>query len=301
MRTERNVHERVVEAPAEVVGALLDRLSSPDDPIAPSPVWPPFRFDRPLGVGADGGHGFVRYRVTVYEPGRAVRFDFPPPADGYHTLTVEPLDAGRCRITHVFHEEQGIRQALLWSLAIEPLHDVMIEELFDNVVRAATPDRPLRPTRRSTWARLMHRAVWDRPKAVPFPAAAVLGHEAYDRPDFTDSWQLPLRPGMPTSPEAWRGVLPYEVRASAPRELLLGEDASHLDFRASVLIENDTVTLTTVVRTHNLRGRLYWSVVRRVHPFMARLMLVRTHRRLAYAAPPAPVRLAREAAAPPSG
>ncbi|MEV4332432.1 DUF2867 domain-containing protein [Streptomyces sp. NPDC049597] len=301
MRAERNVHERVVEAPADVVGALLDRLSSPDDPISPSPVWPPIRFDRPLGVGADGGHGFVRYRVTAYEPGRVIRFDFPPPHSGHHTLTVEPLDADRCRVTHVLEERQGLREALIWSLAIRPMHDVMIEELLDNVVRAATPEAPLRPAHWSRWTRLMRRAVWYRPKAVAFPAAAALARRAFDEPDFTDSWQLPLDPGMPKAPAAWRDVLPFEVRASAPDELLLGEDASHLDFRASVLIADDTVTLTTVVRIHNLRGRLYWAVVRRFHPFVTRLALRRTHRRLAYAAPPAPVRLTRDARAGAAG
>lgn len=76
-------------------------------------------------------------------------------------------------------------------------------------------------------------------------------------------------------------MLPFPVMARSPTELLLGRDADHLDFRASILIENDTVTLSTVVRTHNRRGRLYFAVIRRVHPPMARLMLRRTHRRMA--------------------
>ncbi|MEV6393385.1 DUF2867 domain-containing protein [Streptomyces sp. NPDC051907] len=294
MRTVRNVHERVIQAPAEAVGALLDRLSSPDDPLSPSPVWPPIRFDGPLAVGAVGGHGFVRYSVAAYEPGRRIRFDFPPPENGFHALDVEPLADGSCRVRHVLEQRQNLKEALVWSLAIRPMHDAMIEELLDNVVRAATPAAPLTPFRWSRWPRLMHGLVWDRPTAVAPPVGAELAHRAWPAPDYADAYQLPLDPGMPRTPEAWSGVLPFPVVASTPTELLLGKDASHLDFRASVLVADDKVTLTTVVKTHNWRGRLYFGAVRLLHPAMARLMLRRTHRRLAFAAPSAPERLAGE-------
>ncbi|MFI2347062.1 DUF2867 domain-containing protein [Streptomyces sp. NPDC019443] len=290
MRTVRNVHERLIDAPAEVVGALLDRISSPDDPLSPSPVWPPIRFDGPLGVGADGGHGFVRYSIGAYDPGRSIRFDFSPPGNGFHALAIEPLDAGRCRVRHVLEQEQGLKAWLLWTLAIRPMHDTMIEELFDNIERAASPAGLPRPYRWTRWARLMHGLVRERPTATSVPTEAELAHQAFAAPDFADAYTLPLRPGMPRDPQAWRKVLPFPVRATAPDELLLGEDGGHLDFRASVLIAGDKVTLTTVVKFHNWRGRLYFAAVRRLHPLMARRMLRRTHRRLTFAAPPAPDR-----------
>ncbi|MFK4223458.1 DUF2867 domain-containing protein [Streptomyces sp. NPDC019890] len=290
MRTVRNVHERNVDAPVEVVGALLDRVSSPDDPLSPTPVWPPIRFDGPLAVGADGGHGFIRYSVGAYEPGRRIRFDFAPPSNGFHALELEPLDGGGCRVRHVLEQKQGLKSSLLWTLVIRPLHDTMIEELFDNVERAATPGAPARPYRWTRRARLLRRLIWVRPVATAVPAAATLAHQAFDRPDFADACRIPLAPGMPLDPVAWHGVLPFEIKATAPNELLLGEDAGHLDFRASVLIADEDVTLTTVVTFHNWRGRLYFAVVRRFHPLMARMMLRRAHRRLAFAAPPAPDR-----------
>ena len=52
-----NVHERELPASAGDVGRLLDQVGSVDDPLWPAPTWPPVRFDRPLAVGADGGHG----------------------------------------------------------------------------------------------------------------------------------------------------------------------------------------------------------------------------------------------------
>ncbi|MFD7445345.1 DUF2867 domain-containing protein [Streptomyces sp. NPDC059909] len=288
MRTVRNVHERVVEAPADTVGALMDRLSADDDPLFPTPAWPPMRFDRPLGVGADGGHGFVRYTVGAYEPGRSVRFDFAPPGNGHHRMDIEPLGPARCRVVHVLDERQNLKEALLWSLVIRPMHDVVIEELFDNVERAATGSLDT-PVRWSPWVRLMRRLVQDRPKAVSVPEGARLARTAFPsgRVDFRDAWQLPLAPGMDRDPRAWRGVLPFAVKAVEGDELLLGEDASHLDFRASLLVGDEDVTLTTVVRIHNRRGRLAFALIRHVHPVMARMRLRSTHHALALAAPSA--------------
>ncbi|MER7108470.1 DUF2867 domain-containing protein [Streptomyces sp. NPDC000229] len=287
MRTVRNAHARVIEAPAERVGALLDRIAADDDPLFPVPAWPPIRFDRPLGVGADGGHGPVRYRVTEYTPGRSLRFDFAPPDDGHHRLYVEPLGPGRCRMVHTLEQRQGPGQALVWALLVRPVHDTVVEELLDNAERAATGRTAARPATRTPRVRLLHRLGYARPVAAPIPASARLARSAFDRPDFTDAWRLPLAPGMARDPRAWRGVLPFTVKAVEGGELLLGEDARHLDFRASLLVDDQGVTLSTVVKTHNALGRLYFGVVRHVHPYMARLMLRRTHRRLALAAPTA--------------
>ena len=66
----RNVHERVINAPIEPLGALLDGLGQKDDRLWPSQGWTPMVLDRPLALGADGGHGAIRYYVSEYEPGR---------------------------------------------------------------------------------------------------------------------------------------------------------------------------------------------------------------------------------------
>lgn len=60
----RNVHERVINAPIEALGALLDGLGQKDDRLWPSQSWTPMVLDRPLAVGADGGHGVIRYYVS---------------------------------------------------------------------------------------------------------------------------------------------------------------------------------------------------------------------------------------------
>jgi len=294
-RTIRSVHERTVEAPAQTVGLLLDQLSSPHDPVWPAPAWPPMRFDRPLGVGADGGHGFVRYGVTAYEPGRRICFDFNPPMRGYHEIVVEPLKQDRCRLRHTLESERRGAMLLGWPVAVRWMHDTVLEEFFDNVERSTT-GTVRSPLRRSPWVRLLHRLTWEKAAAANIPASARLARTAFERTDYSDAWQMRLRPGMPQDPESWRGVLrgaPFLVVGRKGGEVLLGEDAGHLDFRASILVDDRTVTLSTVVRIHNWRGRLYWALVKRVHPFMARTMLRRIHRRLALTAPTAAERAER--------
>jgi len=75
----RNVHERVLDVPACDLAVLLDGLASPDDALWPRHLWPAMKFDRPLQVGAVGGHGPIRYTVEAYEPGRRIRFRFTAP------------------------------------------------------------------------------------------------------------------------------------------------------------------------------------------------------------------------------
>ena len=99
----RNVHERVINAPIESLGALLDGLGQKDDRLWPSRSWTPMVLDRPLAVGADGGHGVIRYYVSEYEPGRRVRFTFRPRTGiiGAHELSLDALDDEHTRIRHI--------------------------------------------------------------------------------------------------------------------------------------------------------------------------------------------------------
>ncbi|MFD5102070.1 DUF2867 domain-containing protein [Streptomyces albidochromogenes] len=284
----RDVHERVVQAPAEVVGSLLDRLSATDDPIFPTPAWEPMSFDGPLGVGACGGHGPVRYSVAAYEPGRRVRFAFAPPGNGFHEMTVEPLGPGRCVVRHVLEQDLRGAQLLLWRAVVKAVHGTVVEEVFDNIERVAA-GAVESPVRWSPWVRLLHRLNWGRAAAVDIPERAALIRTALDRPAYRDAYRMELLPGMPRDPDGWTGILrdAFPVVAREGGELLMNVDTAGVTARASILVDDRYVTLSTVARADTTRGRLYWGVVRGVHPFMARLMLRRTHRGLALAAPSA--------------
>ncbi len=68
------IHTRTLPVSGEEIGRLIDGLAGREDRLWPGDRWPPMRLDRPLEVGASGGHGPIRYTVEAYEPGRWVRF-----------------------------------------------------------------------------------------------------------------------------------------------------------------------------------------------------------------------------------
>ncbi|WP_207781917.1 DUF2867 domain-containing protein [Phytoactinopolyspora limicola] len=307
-----NVHERTIAAPAHRVGALLDQMASDDDRLWPSPAWLPMRFDRPLQVGADGGHGDVRYTVSDYEPGRRIEFTFQPGAglDGRHELVVESLDEDRCVLRHILTAQPRGLMRILTPIMLLPLHNALLEDLLDNAEIAAT-GRLTRPARWSPWVRLWRGITeFPKPTAVSVPAAAALAREVFDRIDFADAWQVPLRPGLPVDPQVWvdatfadppravAGLMwlrnhlvrlvgirretrrAFDVINRTEGEVLLGTDSGHLDFRASMLVDSGTVTLTTVTRINNRRGRFYMAFVSRIHPMVVRRMLRRGLRKL---------------------
>jgi hypothetical protein len=126
----------------------------------------------------------------------------------------------------------------------------------------------------------------DKPLAVGFPEGARLIRAAVDRPDYQDAYAIELRPGMPRDPAAWTGILrdAFPIEAQQGGEALMNVSTAGLDAWASIVVDEKYVTLCSSVKTNAWRSRLYWGVVKRVHPFMARAMMVRTHRRLALAA-----------------
>ncbi len=156
----RNVHERTIDAPAERVGRLLDLIGGPTDELWPGGTWTPLRLDRPVQVGADGGHGSIRYAVTEYEPGRRVRFAFRPGTgiDGWHEFAVDPLGPDRCRVRHVLVGRSQGTMRILVPLVVVHLHDALLEDLLDSAERSAT-GAVRQPAVWSPWVRLWHRLV----------------------------------------------------------------------------------------------------------------------------------------------
>ncbi len=175
-----NVHSREIAAPAVVVGELLDSLGTPHDRLWPTDLWPttPFEMDRPLEVGATGGHGSVRYGIEQYEPGKRLLFRFTPGEglEGVHGLTIEPLETGGTRLTHFLEVD-----TTGWMRPLTPVllawHDTMVETILDRAQSEAEGDW-VEPTRWPLWLRAANGAEvalsrW-RPGHRLFRTAAVL-------------------------------------------------------------------------------------------------------------------------------
>lgn len=113
------------------------------------------RFDRPLGVGAAGGHGPLRYTVQEYERGVRIRFRFTAPAGfhGYHEYEAVPG-----RLIHRLVMTTHGPARLSWPLIFRPLHDALIEDSLDTAQRSLGA-APHQPARWSGWVRLLRRAL----------------------------------------------------------------------------------------------------------------------------------------------
>ncbi|MEV1143012.1 DUF2867 domain-containing protein [Micromonospora sp. NPDC049799] len=306
--TVHNTHDRALPVPAAEAGRLVDRIGAADDSLWPTPAWMPMRFDRPLAVGADGGHGPIRYHVTGYEPGRRVELTFHPRTGliGSHILEVEERGPHACLLRHRLSARPVGRMRLLWPALVRVCHDTVIEHLLDNAERAVT-GTVAHPVRYPWRARLAVSMESVRVRVVPIPIAATLLHDSVHRPDLADAFALRVPPGTTTDPQDWaaaifrnpprvvvallrlrnRLVTPLGIERSdasafdtitrSDREVLLGTDASHLTFRASVLVEPDpdgtTITVATLAGTRSRSGRAYLAAVRLIHPLVVRAML----------------------------
>ena len=125
-----NIHECNIPVSASEVGALLNSLSSDSDVLWPSTMWPPMRFDRPLAVGASGGHGPIRYAVEEFSPNQVVKFRFSGPRgfNGFHRFEVLPNGEGFTVLRHTLDMKAEGAALLSWPLVFRPLHDALLED-----------------------------------------------------------------------------------------------------------------------------------------------------------------------------
>ena len=124
-----NIHERGLDAKPAEVGALLDSLASSQDALWPSHTWPHMKFDRPLEVGAVGGHGPIGYFIEEYIPSQRIRFRFTAPKgfDGYHGYEVISLK-NEVTLRHTLKMTTYGRAIVSWPLLFRPMHDALLED-----------------------------------------------------------------------------------------------------------------------------------------------------------------------------
>ena len=75
----------------------------------------------------------------------------------------------------------------------------------------------------------------------------------------------------------------FAIRDQHDEEVLLAADDRHLDFRCAVAVDQVArlLRVTTTVRLHGWRGRVYFLPVRVLHPIVVRAMIRAAGRALA--------------------
>lgn len=151
-----NAHQREIAAPVSEVGPLIDSLATRNDRLWPRSEWPSMRLNGPLGVGAAGGHGPVRYFVTAYEPSRRIEFQFTGPSGfhGHHSFTVTSLTHNSTLLRHELSLSPSGTAKLTWPLFFRPMHDALIEESLDRAEREFSSS-PVTAHRRSLWTKIL--------------------------------------------------------------------------------------------------------------------------------------------------
>jgi hypothetical protein len=156
----RNIHQRDLAASVSEAGRLIDGLSGAADRMWPATRWPAVRFDRPLGVGAEGGHGPIRYTVVAHAPGRSVEFAFTAPhaLHGVHRFEAIELGPARTILRNVVEARTSGSMRLAWPLVWRPLHDALMEDALDRA-EAELTGLPRTERRLSPWVRVLRAAI----------------------------------------------------------------------------------------------------------------------------------------------
>ena len=173
-----NRHERRIHAHYEEVADLLDSLAGPLDRVWPGDRWPALVMSNGSNPGSAGGHGFVRYWVESADRGRIVmRFDPKMRLDGTHTFSVEAAESDSI-VRHVIDASSSSIMKLLWPALIEPLHDALTEDAFDNIEAAVAGRAVTRSTLTGPVRRRRRLLAMLRPRPIPKGAAGSLARVA---------------------------------------------------------------------------------------------------------------------------
>ena len=150
-----NSHERELPVSASAVGALIDTLASERDLLWPKTMWPAMRFDRPLGVGAMGGHGPIRYVVVEFRHGERVKFRFSAPRgfNGFHWFEVAAKGETAAVLRHTLEMEAQGPALLSWPLVFRWLHDACVEDALSLAQVSLGIEPTVHPW--SAWVRML--------------------------------------------------------------------------------------------------------------------------------------------------
>ncbi len=126
----QNVHTREFSATPKQAGVLIDRLASSNDRLWPRALWPRMKLNKPLAVGAKGGHGPIRYQVKEYSPGSFIKFEFSRPKgfDGYHSFEILKISDEKTMLRHTIKMNARGMAIIHWSLWVRSLHDALVED-----------------------------------------------------------------------------------------------------------------------------------------------------------------------------
>jgi len=140
-------------------------------------------FDRPLRVGARGGHGPIRSFVEEYVPGASIKFRFAGPTgfDGFHGYQRIKTTADTVVLRHALEMTTHGLAVLSWLVVYRPMHDALIEDSFATAEASLGQAPQITPW--SFWVRFLRWVVsHGKARAQVTPNQRLQGTPASGRP-----------------------------------------------------------------------------------------------------------------------
>lgn len=93
------------------------------------------KFKDRIKVGANGGHGPIRYSVEKYNPSEIIQFRFlkPDGFNGIHKYELKGLKDEKTEIKHTLEMNTKGKSTLTWIFIFRPLHNALIEDGLDKL------------------------------------------------------------------------------------------------------------------------------------------------------------------------
>ena len=150
-----NIHTRIIDSPKEIVLKSFLTLATKEDEIWPKETWPRMYFPDGLKVGANGGHGPIRYSVLTYHPESPIVFEFQKPSgfNGIHKFEVTAVDSHKTELKHTISMRANLMGSIQWALGVRWLHDALLEDAFDKVENLLTQSK--KKTEWNLWVRIL--------------------------------------------------------------------------------------------------------------------------------------------------
>jgi hypothetical protein len=134
---------------------MLRTLSTVNDMLWPSEHWPAMKFKGGIKVGAEGGHGPIRYSVEKYDPYSIIQFRCSRPLgfNGIHKFEVKELSDRQTEVTHVIELKTDLGGTFTWLFAVKSLHNALVEDGLDKLENQFSEDKKY--TEWNVWVRIL--------------------------------------------------------------------------------------------------------------------------------------------------
>jgi hypothetical protein len=93
------------------------------------------KLDGSLAIGAQGGHGPIRYVVQEYDSNKFIKFRFLAPKGfcGTHSFEIISRGVEMTELKHTVEMEAKGSAHIVWPFIIRPLHNALVEDALAKV------------------------------------------------------------------------------------------------------------------------------------------------------------------------